>query len=216
MLQYLSNKKNTLTYLNCIFTYIITHHGLGGFSGLINGLIAAAIGALSMLTSEPTAKSNVKRTRMFVLSLSRHYLHRVFWKCSMCSNVSMNCTCLIVAKTRLIVHENRIRAIKSSGHSMPKTCRKHAKISQNQGLFPCKIRSLTNIAEFKSTLGWRRTPIDVTAGRCLHLQMIFPLLLSLKNCRLGSGLQWFLMTFTWDYILNCSAKWHFPLVHKTE
>ena len=52
------------------FTYIITHHGLGAFSELINGLIAAAIGALSMLTSEPTAESNVKRTRMFVLSLA--------------------------------------------------------------------------------------------------------------------------------------------------
>ena len=39
--------------------------------------LAAVIGALSMLTSEPTAKSNVKRTRMFVLSLSRHlhYIH---------------------------------------------------------------------------------------------------------------------------------------------
>ena len=40
--------------------YIITHHGLGGFSGLINGLIAPAIGALKMLMSEPTAKSNVQ------------------------------------------------------------------------------------------------------------------------------------------------------------
>ena len=50
--------------------YIITHHGLGGFSGLINGLIAAAIGALSMLMSEPTAKSYVKRTCMFVLSIA--------------------------------------------------------------------------------------------------------------------------------------------------
>ena len=39
-----------------------------------NGLIAAAIGTLSMLTSKPTAKSDVKRTRMFVLSLSRHYI----------------------------------------------------------------------------------------------------------------------------------------------
>ena len=29
-------------------TYIITHHGLGGFSGPINGLIAAAISALSI------------------------------------------------------------------------------------------------------------------------------------------------------------------------
>ena len=39
------------------FTYIIiTHHGLGGFSGLINGLVTAAIGALRMLMSEPTAK----------------------------------------------------------------------------------------------------------------------------------------------------------------
>ena len=52
-----------------IITYIITHHGLGGFSGLINGLIAAAIGALSMLMSEPTVKSYVKRTFMFVLSI---------------------------------------------------------------------------------------------------------------------------------------------------
>ena len=61
------------------FTYIITHHGLGGFSELINGLIAAAIGALSMLTSELTAKSNVKRTRMFVLSLATlHYITLIF------------------------------------------------------------------------------------------------------------------------------------------
>ena len=42
-----------------------------------NGLIAAAIGALSMLTSEPTAKSNVKKTGMFVLSLSRHYISKL-------------------------------------------------------------------------------------------------------------------------------------------
>ena len=53
-------------------TYIITHHGLGGFSGLINGLIAAAIGALSMLMSEPTAESYVKRTCMFVLSIATY------------------------------------------------------------------------------------------------------------------------------------------------
>ena len=53
-----------------VITYIITHHGLGGFSGLINGLIAAAIGALSMLMSEPTAKSYVKKTCMFVLSIA--------------------------------------------------------------------------------------------------------------------------------------------------
>ena len=38
----------------------ITHHGLGGFSELTNGLMAAAIGALSMLTSEPTAKTKCK------------------------------------------------------------------------------------------------------------------------------------------------------------
>ena len=50
--------------------YIITHHGLAGFSGFINGLIAAAIDALSILMSEPTAKSNVKKTCMFVLSLT--------------------------------------------------------------------------------------------------------------------------------------------------
>ena len=44
-------------------------------SGLINGLIAAAMGAFSMLMSEPTAKSNVKRTRMFVLSITTlHYI----------------------------------------------------------------------------------------------------------------------------------------------
>ena len=43
--------------------YIITYHELGGLSGIINGLIAAAIGAFSMLMSEPTAKSNVKSTR---------------------------------------------------------------------------------------------------------------------------------------------------------
>ena len=60
----------------CIFiTYIITHHGLGGLSGLINGLIAAAIGALSMLMSEPTAKSYVKSTCMFVLSIATFTLH---------------------------------------------------------------------------------------------------------------------------------------------
>ena len=58
-------------------TYIITHHGLGGFSGLINGLIAAAIGALSMLMSEPTAKSYVNRTRMFVLSINRDITYKV-------------------------------------------------------------------------------------------------------------------------------------------
>ena len=60
-----------------IFTYIITHHGLGEFSGFINGLIAASIGAFSMLTSEPTAKSNIQRTCMFVLSFSRHYFTMV-------------------------------------------------------------------------------------------------------------------------------------------
>ena len=52
-------------------TYIITHHGLGGFSGLINGLIAAAIGALSMLMSEPTAKSYVLKEDMYVCPLNR-------------------------------------------------------------------------------------------------------------------------------------------------
>ena len=44
---------------NIVVIYIITHHGLGGLSGLLNGLIAAAIGAFSMLMSEPTLKSNV-------------------------------------------------------------------------------------------------------------------------------------------------------------
>ena len=51
-------------------TYIITHHWLGGFSGLINGLIAAAIGALSMLMSEPTAESYEKED-MYVCPLNR-------------------------------------------------------------------------------------------------------------------------------------------------
>ena len=51
-------------------TYIITHHGLGGFSGLINGLIAAAIGALSMLMFEPTAKKLCKKD-MYVCPLNR-------------------------------------------------------------------------------------------------------------------------------------------------
>ena len=48
------------------------HHSswVGRFSGFINGLIAAAIGAVSMLMSEPTAKSNVKRKCMFVLSIA--------------------------------------------------------------------------------------------------------------------------------------------------
>ena len=36
--------------------FIFTHHVLGWFSGLINGLIAAASGALSIPTSEPTSK----------------------------------------------------------------------------------------------------------------------------------------------------------------
>ena len=55
-----------------VITYIITHHGLGGFSGLISGLIAAAIGALSMLMSEPTAKKLCKEDmyNMFVLSIA--------------------------------------------------------------------------------------------------------------------------------------------------
>ena len=43
-----------------------------GFNGLINRPIAAAIGALRMLMSEPTAKSIVKRTCMFVLSLATY------------------------------------------------------------------------------------------------------------------------------------------------
>ena len=51
-------------------TYIITHHGLGGFSGLINGLIAAAIGALSMLMSEPTVKKLCKED-MYACPLNR-------------------------------------------------------------------------------------------------------------------------------------------------
>ena len=52
----------------------MAHYGLGGFSELMNGLIVATIGAISMLMPEPTAKSNVKRTCMFVLSLATlHY-----------------------------------------------------------------------------------------------------------------------------------------------
>ena len=69
MLSGIINKElwNLCCLLSCRY---ITHHGLGGFSGLINGLIAAAIGALSMLMSEPTAESYVKRTCMFVLSIA--------------------------------------------------------------------------------------------------------------------------------------------------
>ena len=60
-------------------TYIITHLGLGGFSGLI----AAAIGSLIMLMSEPTAKSNVKlRGHVCLSSQSRHYSN--ICNCNMC------------------------------------------------------------------------------------------------------------------------------------
>ena len=59
-------------------TYIITQHGLGGSSGLVNGLIAAVIDALTTLMSQPTAKTNVKRTRVFVLSLvTLHCIHYI-------------------------------------------------------------------------------------------------------------------------------------------
>ena len=50
--------------------YIVTHHGMGRFSGLINGLIVAAIGALRMLMSEPTAKKQCKEV-IYVCSLPR-------------------------------------------------------------------------------------------------------------------------------------------------
>ena len=43
-----------------LLTYISTHHGLGGLSRLINGLIAAAISTLRMLMSEPTAEMQCK------------------------------------------------------------------------------------------------------------------------------------------------------------
>ena len=62
-------------------TYIITHHGLGGFSGVINGLIAAAIGALSMLMSEPTTKKLCKED-MYVCPLNRDiyiYIYSAGW-----------------------------------------------------------------------------------------------------------------------------------------
>ena len=59
-------------------TYVITHHGLGGFSGLTNGLIAAAIGALSMLMSEPTAKKLCKED-VYVCPLNRDiYIYITF------------------------------------------------------------------------------------------------------------------------------------------
>ena len=65
-------------------TYILTHHGLGGFSGLINGLIAAAIGALSMLMSEPTAKKLCKED-MYVCPRNRDiyiyiYIYILSWR----------------------------------------------------------------------------------------------------------------------------------------
>ena len=76
----LKTSKEKNQELQRLWVKIITNHGLRGFSGLINGLIyiAAAIGALSMLTSEPTAKSNEERTRLFVLSLSRHHIKYVY------------------------------------------------------------------------------------------------------------------------------------------
>ena len=52
-------------------TYIITHRGLGGFSGLINGLIAAVFGALSMLMSEPTVKTKQCKEDMYVCPINR-------------------------------------------------------------------------------------------------------------------------------------------------
>ena len=61
-------------------TYIIIHHELGEFSELINGMITAAIGAFSVLTSEPTAKSNVSRTRMFVPPITRDITKAFFLK----------------------------------------------------------------------------------------------------------------------------------------
>ena len=63
-------------------TYIITHHGLAGFSGLINGLIAAAIGALSMLMSEPTTKKLCKED-MYVCPLNRDiYIYNYHYTCT--------------------------------------------------------------------------------------------------------------------------------------
>ena len=64
-----------------IFTYIVTHHGLGGFSGLINGLITAAIGALSILTFEPTAK-NKRKEDTYVCPLTLATLHYI--TCTSC------------------------------------------------------------------------------------------------------------------------------------
>ena len=62
-----------------VYLQNLHHHSSwvqGGFSGLINGLIAAAFGAPSMLMSERTVKSNVKRTCMFVLSIATiHYTY---------------------------------------------------------------------------------------------------------------------------------------------
>ena len=64
-----------------IFTCIITPHGLGGFSVLINGLIAAAIGTLGMLTSEPTAKKQCKEDT-YVCPLTLATLHYIL-RCSL-------------------------------------------------------------------------------------------------------------------------------------
>ena len=82
-------------------TYIITHHGLGGFSGLINGLIAAAIGALSMLMSEPTAKKLCKED-MYVCPLNRNiyiyiyitflYLCCLLWFDSSILSIEVHCS----------------------------------------------------------------------------------------------------------------------------
>ena len=68
------------------------HYSTGIIQNDIHGLIAAAIGALSMLTSEPTAKSNVKRTRMFVLWLSRHFIHSFQTYYKFCEQVTQAAT----------------------------------------------------------------------------------------------------------------------------
>ena len=55
-----------------VYLHHLHHHSswVGRVRWAHNGLIAAAIGVLSMLMSEPTAKSYVKRTCMFVLSIA--------------------------------------------------------------------------------------------------------------------------------------------------
>ena len=99
-------------------TYIITHHGLGGFSELINGLIAASTGTLSMLMSGPIPKSNVKRTRTYVcpftLDITLHYITLHY--------ITLHICCHVFCQSKVSLHlESYRNNQKSIGVSCYKT-----------------------------------------------------------------------------------------------